>query len=120
MGLIELVAERKIQEAIERGEFDHLPGMGKPLPAEQANVPDDLRSTCKILKNANVLPEEMQVSKRIHALNELLAQCEDEEKAQSISRELNELELRYDLLMERRGETGTHRKYRKKIISRFH
>jgi len=31
MLLFEMLAEQKIQEAIERGEFDELPGAGKPL-----------------------------------------------------------------------------------------
>lgn len=29
---IQLIAEDKIRTAIEAGEFDHLPGLGKPLP----------------------------------------------------------------------------------------
>jgi hypothetical protein len=35
----ETLPERLIREAIEAGEFDHLPGAGKPLPG--AGVPDD-------------------------------------------------------------------------------
>ena len=33
------LAERRIQEAIESGDFDDLPGTGKPLPG--AGTPDD-------------------------------------------------------------------------------
>ncbi|MGD9409261.1 MAG: DUF1992 domain-containing protein, partial [Thiohalocapsa sp.] len=32
MWLIDALAEKKIQEAIERGELDDLPGAGRPLP----------------------------------------------------------------------------------------
>jgi len=35
----EPLSERLIREAIEAGEFDELPGVGKPLPG--AGVPDD-------------------------------------------------------------------------------
>ena len=35
----ESLPERLIREAIEAGEFDELPGVGKPLPG--AGVPDD-------------------------------------------------------------------------------
>lgn len=32
MGILESLAERRIREAIERGELDGLPGAGKPIP----------------------------------------------------------------------------------------
>ncbi len=35
----ESVAERRIRQAMERGEFDDLPGAGKPIPG--AGEPDD-------------------------------------------------------------------------------
>ena len=35
----ESLAERRIREAIDAGEFDHLPGEGEPLPG--AGQPDD-------------------------------------------------------------------------------
>ena len=32
MGILESLVERRIREAIERGEFENLPGAGKPIP----------------------------------------------------------------------------------------
>ncbi len=32
MGILESLAERRIREALERGELDGLPGAGKPIP----------------------------------------------------------------------------------------
>jgi hypothetical protein len=53
MLLFELLAEQKISEAVSRGEFDHLPGAGKPLDLEDDPlVPEDLRVAYRILKNA--------------------------------------------------------------------
>jgi Domain of unknown function (DUF1992) len=50
---LELLAERKIAEAIERGEFDDLPGAGKPLELEDDPlVPEELRMAYRILRNA--------------------------------------------------------------------
>lgn len=42
---MERIAEEKIREAIGRGELDHLPGAGKPIPEEEelALVPPELR-----------------------------------------------------------------------------
>jgi hypothetical protein len=56
---LELLAEKKIAEAIERGELDHLPGAGKPLELDDdALVPEDLRMAHRILKNAGFVPQE--------------------------------------------------------------
>jgi len=50
---LELLAERKIAEAIERGEFDGLPGAGKPLHLDDDPlVPEELRMAYRILRNA--------------------------------------------------------------------
>src|SRR2546421_7385731 len=59
---IERVSERKIQEAIEAGALDNLPGMGKPLDLDDDPLtPPHLRLANRILKNANVLPDWVQV-----------------------------------------------------------
>jgi hypothetical protein len=53
MLLFELLAEQKIAEAVSRGEFDDLPGAGKPLELDDdALVPEDMRLACRILRNA--------------------------------------------------------------------
>ena len=61
MFAFELIAERKIEEAAARGEFDGLPGEGRPLDLDDdALVPEDLRMACRILKNAGFAPQEVQ------------------------------------------------------------
>lgn len=66
-GIIRLVAERKIQEAIEDGKFDNLPGKGQPLVFDDDPMtPPHLRMANKVLKNAGVLPDWMQVLKEIN------------------------------------------------------
>lgn len=56
------IIEEKIQEAIRKGEFDNLPGAGRPLQLEDASgVPEELRTSYKLLKNAGMIPEEMQI-----------------------------------------------------------
>ncbi|MDZ7268022.1 MAG: DUF1992 domain-containing protein [candidate division KSB1 bacterium] len=95
------LAEQKILEAIANGEFDNLPGHGRPLNWEDdSNIPASLRLGFKILKNANVLPEEMQLKKDILALQEQLRDAPHAE-AQALRRQLRELETRFHLLMER-------------------
>jgi hypothetical protein len=66
-----LIAERKIQEGIEEGKFDNLPGKGKPIVFEnEMAMPPHLRLANKILKNANVLPDWIQIRKDILAERE--------------------------------------------------
>ncbi len=74
----ELIAERKIAEAAERGEFDDLPGRGKPLDLEDdALVPEDLRMAYRILKNAGYVPAEVEaLSKGEKKLSLLKARVE--------------------------------------------
>ena len=53
MTLLDLLAEQRIAAAIDAGEFDDLPGAGKPLDLDDDPlVPDDLRVAWRLLKNA--------------------------------------------------------------------
>lgn len=71
---LQAVAERKIQEAIDEGVFDDLPGKGKPLNLDDDPLtPAHLRLANKILKNANVLPDWMQLEKEIESAREEIA-----------------------------------------------
>jgi len=120
MLLLERIAERKIQEAVDRGEFNNLGWKGKPLTKDDSpRLPNELRTSYKILKNANVLPEEMQLRKEIYSIKELLDVCSDDEEIQKLTIQLNQKELRYHLLMQRRGSSTSHRKYQGKILNRF-
>jgi len=61
MFAFELIAERKIEEALARGEFDGLPDEGRPLDLDDdALVPEELRMAYRILKNAGFAPQEVQ------------------------------------------------------------
>ena len=84
----ERIAERKIKEALEKGEFDNLPGQGEPLSLEDdRHVPEDLRMAYKVLKNANCLPPEIELRKEIRQMEDLLETIPDEkEKYRHIKR----------------------------------
>ncbi|HLI47609.1 MAG TPA: DUF1992 domain-containing protein [Chthonomonas sp.] len=72
--VIALIAERKIQEAIEQGKFDNLPGKGKPLVLEEeAVVPPHLRVANHALRNVGALPEWLQLLKEIATLKREIA-----------------------------------------------
>ena len=77
--VLERLAEERIRDAIQRGEFDNLPGRGKPLNLEDdRHIPDDLRLAYKVLKNADCLPPELELKKEISKAEELLSSMQDE------------------------------------------
>jgi len=74
MLVLELLAERKIEEAITRGEFNDLPGAGRPLELDDDPlVPEDLRAAYRILKNAGYVPPEVQTLNQIAELERYIA-----------------------------------------------
>ncbi len=73
MQILDMLAEQRILEAIGRGEFDGLPGSGRPLDLdEDMTVPEELRVAYRILKNAGLLPREVELRREIHDTRELI------------------------------------------------
>jgi len=57
---LEWIAERRIEEAVSRGELDRLPNAGRPLDLyEDPLVPAEMRMAKRILGNAEVSLEEI-------------------------------------------------------------
>jgi hypothetical protein len=64
---LEYLAEKKIAEAVERGELDDLPGAGRPLELEDdALVPEELRMANRVLRNAGL--DRAPVSQRMRLM----------------------------------------------------
>ncbi|MDX2039672.1 MAG: DUF1992 domain-containing protein [Acidobacteriota bacterium] len=91
--------EEKIREAMEAGEFDNLPGAGKPIDLEAYfSTPPDLRLSYSVLKSARCLPEEVELRKEIESLTERLGRCSDERQRQSIHDQISNKTLKLNLL----------------------
>ena len=104
MDILERLAEARITEAIERGEFDDLPGAGRPLELESlSHVPPHMRAGYKLLRNANVLPPEMELRRENYSLDRLIEATSDPAERDELRRRRRENELRYNLLVERRS-----------------
>jgi hypothetical protein len=104
MNWARIIAEERIKEAQREGAFNHLPGAGKPLPADDLEgVPEELRMGYRMLKNAGALPEEMQLRKDMVSLQELLRSCRDDDEKAKLNAEINAKQLRYRMLMDKRG-----------------
>ena len=96
---IERLAEERIREAMDRGEFDDLPGRGEPLELENdSHLPEDLRIAYKILKNADCLPPELQLRKEIHTTQQLLAGIMDTQKKYKQLQKLNFLIMKLHMM----------------------
>ena len=120
MDILAKIAEQRIREAMERGEFDNLPLYGKPIKLDDlVGVPEHLRMGYKILKNAGVLPEEMQLKKEMVSLKNLLDACYDETERQTLQQKMNEKMLRYNMMMEKQLHKPTCRQYHAKIMKKL-
>jgi len=84
------LAEERIREAMENGDFEDLQCKGKPLDLkEDPFVPEELRVVYKILKNAGFLPKEVELRKEIAQLEKYLE--EDTQDAYNKIKKLNAL-----------------------------
>ena len=120
MDILAKLAEQKIREAMERGEFDNLAYHGKPLKLDDlTGVPAHLRMGYKILKNAGILPEEMQLKKDIVSLQDLLDACYDATERSTIEKKMNEKILRYNMMMEKHSQRPTEQRYLVKILHKL-
>jgi hypothetical protein len=101
MGFDKLV-EQKIREAMAAGEFERLAGEGRPVDlSAYFSAPEELRAGQAVLKNAGVVPEEMQLRGEINQLRSELVACADEERRGHLRKSLAALTLKRDLLVER-------------------
>jgi len=120
MYAFEIVAERRILEAMERGEFDNNPLAGKPLPPDGLdNVSPELRMALKVMKNAGIVPEEFELRKQITSIQSLLALCAEDEEKVKLRVRLNEKQLRYNMIMEKRTGKVFLPEYHAKIMEKL-
>lgn len=114
------IAERRIQEAQERGAFDNLPGAGRPLHLDDmSHVPEELRMAYTILRNANCLPPELEERKDIQRLADLLENCDDERERVRQMERLRFLILRTRMRHERSLRLEEHDSYYDRILARL-
>lgn len=99
---IEKLVEKMIREAMEKGEFDNLSGKGKPLDlSEYFAAPEDMRIGYKLLKDANIVPEELELLRDAENLKAELALCSTEDEKRKIRKMIDEKLLKYNLLKDR-------------------
>lgn len=113
------IAERRIREAMEQGEFDNLEGKGKPLPKEdEHSIPSDLRMAYRILKNAGFLPPEIELEREIRTAQDLLEGLDDEQERYRQINKLNVLVTKFNMIRSRPINLEKDQVYYRKIVER--
>ncbi|RNC71786.1 MAG: DUF1992 domain-containing protein [Desulfuromonadales bacterium] len=121
MDILATIAERKIREAMERGEFDDLSGKGKPLVMEEdlAGVPAEVRMAYRILKNAGFVPPEVVLRKEIVSLRELVNSLEESEERRQKQRELDFKLMKLSMMRNRPLNLDEVPEYRDKVVAKL-
>jgi hypothetical protein len=114
-----IVSEQRIKKAQEDGEFDNLPGYGKPLNLDDdLSIPPALRMAHRMMKNAGYTTEEMDIKKEMMRIEDLIRVCEDDLEKEELQRNLNEKMVRYNsMLSKKRVKTNSSvfKNYEQKI-----
>lgn len=96
------IADRKIREAMQQGEFDNLPNRGKPIDLEEYfKWPADLRMAYSVLKSAGCVPQEVSMLKDIANLEESLARALREDERARIRKAIDLRRTELNLALER-------------------
>lgn len=98
------LAEAKIREAIKKGELKNLPGAGKPVEVDNMIlVPYEDRLAYTVMKNAGLVPDEVNLKKEIASLQKSIAGCQDPDKKEVLKRRLRDTSIQYHIIMEKRA-----------------
>jgi hypothetical protein len=115
----EKIVEKKIKEAEERGEFENLPGRGRPLKLDDdSRIPADLRLAYKILKNADCLPPEIELQKEIRKMEDMLKNIPDEKERYLQIKRINFKIMKLNMMGRKSPLLEENQIYYNKVIGR--
>ena len=98
----EKAVESIIREAMERGEFDDLPGKGKPIDlTAYFDTPEDVRAAYSILKDAGMVPREVELLQEIAELKQVHSVLRDVKKKREVQKQIQQKQMEFSLMMER-------------------
>ncbi len=116
----EKIVEQRIKEAMENGEFENLPGKGKPILIEDdSHVPEDLRLAYKLLKNADCLPPELLEKKEILQMEDMLASVPDEKERYKLIKKINFKIMKLNVMGRKSPLLEEKQIYYKKLIDKI-
>lgn len=100
---------RKLAEAAASGELQSAASYGKPMSEDErwAQTPDELRMPFKILKDAGVVPAEVELFHERALLRAAVAAAPDEAGRSVLQKKLSELEQKIALRLEALRRSGS-------------
>lgn len=99
---LDKIVEEMIKKAQERGEFDDLPGKGKPIDlTEYFETPEDTRVAQSVLKSSGFSSPEVELLKEIAQLRQALASATEGKKQAEIRKRIQEKQIEFSLRMEK-------------------
>jgi hypothetical protein len=120
MNIFARIAERRIREAMENGEFDNLEGMGKPITFEdETMIPEDLRMVYRILKNAGCIPPEVELRNEVVNMSALINTIDDDKERLKKIREFNFKLLRLNIMRKRPFSLDEFPEYEFKVADKL-
>jgi len=120
MQIFEKLAEEKIIAAMRRGDFNALPGAGKPLPADDLiHVPEELRMAYKVLKNAGCVPPELELRCEISTLEMQVNRYMDSAAKKQSLKKLCCLYMRLDEAGGRKANLALQDEYYQKVLQKM-
>jgi DNA-binding transcriptional ArsR family regulator len=98
-----------LRDSAANGELARATSYGKPLDLGDAyeRTPTELRMAMKILKDAGVVPPEVEMMQAAAALEARLAACDDEAQRRVLQRQLSEQRQAIALRLERLRLSGS-------------
>jgi len=100
-GMLGKLIEEKIREAMEAGEFDNLPGKGKPIDLDAYfATPPEVRLGYSVLKSAGCLPEEVALLKEVEELKVRLATSSQTAERELLEQQITSRTLKLNLLLD--------------------
>ena len=120
MSPFDSLAEQRILEAEQRGDFADLPGAGRPLTLDDDPlVPEEMRVAYRVLKNAGFVPPEVEAIRTLRELEACVATTVDDEARTRAMRKLQALSLRLAESRDRRRPLELEAQYRHKVLARL-
>ncbi|MBI5188610.1 MAG: DUF1992 domain-containing protein [Nitrospirae bacterium] len=120
MNIFDRIAERRIIEAMENGEFENLEGKGRPINFEDETwIPEDLRMAYRILKNAGCTPPELELRNEIINMCALMNTIDDDKERLKKLRELNFKLLKLNIIRKKPFNLEDFSEYEEKVIDKL-
>ncbi len=115
------IVEERIRVAQQKGQFDNLDGRGKPLPPDVIGdtVPEDLRLSYRILKNADCVPAEVELKHEIRRTEELLAGMKETRAKYGILKKINYLIIKLNTMRQGRVDLEVPQRYADRLVKRM-